>query len=84
MTCTSSRRDPETIKLARLICPVQDETENVLKLCKDFQHAIRRMKRSMLACGDCAANQDCPVLINFQLAVNEAIGEIIEELGWEV
>ena len=84
MTCAGSRSDPEAVKLARLICPVQDETENVLELSKDFQHAIRRLKNTMSACSDCAANQDCPVLINFQLTVNEAIGEIIEELGLEV
>ena len=27
MTCTSSRRDPEAIKLARLICPVAGARE---------------------------------------------------------
>jgi len=83
MTCADSRRDPEAVKLARLLCPVQDETENVLELSKDFQQAVRRMKCAMLACRDCAANQDCPVLINFKTALHQAIGEIIQELGWE-
>lgn len=81
MSQTNKTNDPEAVKLARLLCPVEDETENVLELSKDFQHAIRRMKRTMHACRDCAANQECRVLINFQEQINEAVVEIVEELG---
>ena len=84
MTCTGSPQESNAVKLARLLCPVQEETENVLELSKDLRRAVRRLKRSMGACMHCAAKQDCPVLINFQMTVNEAIGEIIEELGLEV
>ena len=84
MNCANSNDDSNAVKLARLLCPVQEETENVLELSKDLRRAVNRLKRSMHACPDCAANQDCPVLTNFQLAVNEAIREIIEELGLEV
>ena len=84
MNCPDRPNDSSAVKLARLLCPVQDETESVLERSKDLRRAVRRLKNSMGACRHCAARQDCPVLTNFHLAVNQAIGEFIEELGLEV
>jgi hypothetical protein len=70
--------------LARLTCPVREKSEHVTGICRDLRRAVRQLQRSTGACEACPARRDCPVLLNFQESVQEAIREVVSELGLEV
>ncbi len=70
--------------LARMTCPVREKAGEVSGICQDLSRAVRQLKDSTEACEECAAWRDCPVLLDFQSAIREAVRELVVELGLEV
>jgi hypothetical protein len=70
--------------LARLTCPVRARAGEVTGVCRDLRRAVTQLRRSTEACEECPARRDCPVLLEFQAGIREAVRELVVELGLEV
>ncbi|HEX7974023.1 MAG TPA: hypothetical protein VF498_06420 [Anaerolineales bacterium] len=67
-------------------CAVQAEAGRVAGMGRDLARGLRRLKRSLRLCRDCARWLDspageCPRLAEFNAWVGAAIAEVVEE--WE-
>jgi hypothetical protein len=63
-------------------CPVRKEAESALQTGKSLMKALRRLHRSLKACRECPAGDDCPLKQSFSEQINEAVAEITAE--WEL
>lgn len=71
---------------SRKRCAVQAEAGRVAGLGREMARGLRRLKRSLRTCRDCARLLDsplgeCPRLVEFNAWVGGAINEVMEE--WE-
>ncbi|RPI81982.1 MAG: hypothetical protein EHM41_19525 [Chloroflexi bacterium] len=62
-------------------CPLRRETEHALQMGRNMLKALRKIHRSLKACKECPAGDDCELKQSFSDQVNEAISEISGE--WE-
>ena len=77
-------KPPNEIILARMTCPVREKAGQVSGICQDLRRAVRQLQISTQACEECAARRDCPVTLDFQASIREAVRELVDELGLEV
>ena len=61
-------------------CPVLADTARITDLAQDIQRAMRRLRRDLNRCKTCPAEEQCPVLQNYQAQINQAITEVLSEL----
>jgi hypothetical protein len=60
-------------------CPLKLDFERALATAKEFQQAIRKLRRSLRRCDNCAQVDDCPIWRNLNKQIDTAIQEITEE-----
>jgi hypothetical protein len=63
-------------------CPVAQQARQTQDTAEELGAMIRRLRRSMRRCPNCAVYADCPVLLEFNQAFRIALEEINEE--WEM
>jgi hypothetical protein len=62
-------------------CPVSQSAEQVRKSGDNLLRAIRRMRRSLIACQTCPQQNECNFRQDFNNQVDALIGELNEEWG---
>jgi len=63
-------------------CPLADDVEEAIRLGNEFSSAIRKLRRQMKNCDQCASFEECPIIQKFQTMVNEIILEVNHE--WDI
>ena len=66
---------------SRRNCPVKRDAQETAKLGGETLKAMRRLRRRMRYCPECADYDDCPLLAEFNATVDQVIREIQEEWG---
>jgi hypothetical protein len=61
-------------------CPVLADAARITDLAQDIQRAMRRLRRDLDRCKTCPAGERCPVLLNYQDQISQAITEVLSEL----
>ena len=60
-------------------CPVEGDAARVIQQGRGMLAALRRLKRSQRFCQRCADRSGCPALEQFNLLIQQAVHEVIEE-----
>jgi hypothetical protein len=60
-------------------CPVLEPARKAMRSGQDFNRALRRLRKSMLACEKCIQTDDCCFRRNFNSMVDAVIVEINAE-----
>ena len=60
-------------------CPILDDQARINDLSEDLVRAMRKLRRDLDACNRCPANEGCPILMEFNAAVQTAITEVNDE-----
>jgi hypothetical protein len=61
-------------------CPILADAERITELTQDIRRAMRRLRRDLNRCKTCPAEEQCPVLQNYQAQISQAITEVLSEL----
>ena len=61
-------------------CPVLADAARISDLAQDIQRTMRRLRRDLNRCKTCPAEEQCPVLQNYQAQISQAIEEVFTEL----
>ena len=64
-------------------CPVEPIAREALEKADAFGRAVRRLRRSMLACDRCVAVDECPLRQSITAQIRAVLAEIAEELDLE-
>lgn len=62
-------------------CPVYWQANQALNSTRRVAGMLRKLRRALRACRRCPAAQDCPVVQNFNLQLEDALAEIAEAWG---
>jgi hypothetical protein len=62
-------------------CPVLRDTRRAAHSGQELLRALRRLRKSLLACQECPSLEGCPVRSEFNLTIDSLVAEINEE--WE-
>jgi hypothetical protein len=63
-------------------CPIIQQANQVLRSSKETQRALRRFQESLMNCDVCLAIDRCELREHFNIQVDRAIAEVLEEWGW--
>ncbi len=63
-------------------CPVSASLEQALQTAKTFRKTMRKLRRSLLKCGQCGQADDCPLLKEVNSSMRAAVEEVT--LEWEL
>jgi hypothetical protein len=70
---------PTAPRCRRPDCPILDDQARINDLSEDLVRAMRKLRRDLDACNRCPAYESCPILMEFNAAVQTAIQEINDE-----
>ena len=61
-------------------CPILADADRITELTQDIRRAMRRLRRDLNRCKTCPAEEQCPVLQNYQAQISQAIAEVLSEI----
>jgi hypothetical protein len=62
-------------------CPLENDQRQAGNLSGSLGRVLRRMRRDLLACEECARRDDCPVLQAFEERIQQAIRIVNSEFA---
>ena len=63
-------------------CPIAQSADKALRASKATRLALHRLRESLINCTSCPIYGSCELGEHFNLLVDQAVAEIIEEWGW--
>ena len=72
----------ETAKPALHNCSIAQAANQALRACKATRGALQQLRESIFNCPHCPAVEDCELPEHFNLLVDQAVSNLIEEWGW--
>ncbi len=72
----------ETSKSALQNCSISLAANQALRACKTTRGALQHLRESIFNCPLCPAVEDCELHEHFNLLVDQAVSNLIEEWGW--
>jgi hypothetical protein len=67
--------------MARKDCPLREDAGKVIRLGDEIVKSIRRLRIKMRQCDECPDYIDCPLIDEWNAAIDQAVTEINEEWG---
>ena len=72
----------ETAKPVLHNCSISLAANQALRTCKATRSALQQLRESIFNCPHCPAVEDCELHEHFNLLVDQAVSNLIEEWGW--
>ncbi len=63
------------------LCPAGVLAQEAVRSSRDFSRALRRFRRALRRCPRCPRSGGCPLRARLDLAWEEAVLQVMEELG---
>jgi hypothetical protein len=60
-------------------CPVLEDQARIQDLSENLARAMRKLRRDLAACSRCPAYETCPILVEINAAIQNAIQEVNDE-----
>jgi len=63
-------------------CSISLAANQALRACKATRVALQQLRENIFNCPHCPAVEDCELPEHFNLLVDQAVSNLIEEWGW--